>query len=171
MPTPSEESYRFLIENEWRDIHHSRIQEWSALGLIAAAHAGLFAFVDKIKSEPATYLYHINLIYVCSIIDISFALLGLILVCRHRRLMWLKLNWIFDANDKLGLIKKSANPNGIIPENYWKQKYRDSYLEFLNKPKVNWNKLKMPRPFSTSGLMAMLYIILGIIDVFILFSA
>jgi len=51
------ENYRLLIEREWADLHHSRVQEWTALGVVAGAHLGLiqlasFAVNEKIGINP-----------------------------------------------------------------------------------------------------------------------
>jgi hypothetical protein len=166
-----DENYRFFIENEWKDIHHSRIQEWSALGLIAAIHIGLVQLL-KLLNETNSYEIQIDfLIPICCFIALIFSSFGVLMVCRHRRLMWIKLNWIFEAEEKLGLIKNSDNPNGIIPEDYRMKKYsKVDYEMQINKEKVSnskktiWNKLMWPRRLSTSWLMVMLYIIFGIID-------
>jgi hypothetical protein len=30
-----------FLQNEWADLHHSRVQEWTALGVVAGVHLGL----------------------------------------------------------------------------------------------------------------------------------
>ncbi len=35
------EDYRLIIEREWADIHHSRVQEWTCLGVVTGTHLGL----------------------------------------------------------------------------------------------------------------------------------
>jgi len=182
MTTQNAENYRFFIETEWKDIHHSRIQEWSALGLIAAIHIGLIQLLKLINETDFGKNQLDFLTPIFCIIALVFSILGILMVCRHRRLMWIKLNWIFEAEEKLGLIKDSKNPNGIIPESYRMKKYSSNeYKELINKEKelesesdsnnykkTIWNKLMWPRRLSTSWLMAMIYIIFGIINSMIL---
>jgi len=55
--------------------------------------------------------------------------------------MKVKLNWIFQAEEKLHLIKDKHNPHGIIPR-------EDS----PSRP-FPWSGLSAPRPLSTGGLM------------------
>jgi len=38
---PTDESLISFVHNEWTDIHHSRVQEWTALGVVAGIHLGL----------------------------------------------------------------------------------------------------------------------------------
>jgi len=185
MTKQTAENYRFFIQTEWNDIHHSRIQEWSALGIIAAIHIGLIQLLKLINETDFGKNLIDLLTPICCIIALLFSILGILMVCRHRRLMWIKLNWIFEAEEKLGLIKENENPNGIIPSSYRMKKYSsDKYKEHVNKEKESesvsdsnnyeksiWNKLMWPRRLSTSWLMAMLYIIFGIIDsVILIFS-
>jgi hypothetical protein len=102
--------------------------------------------------------------------------------------MWIKLNWIFEAEEKLRLIKTQDNPNGIIPEDYKMLKsnhYKEVLEEELKKniesdldpnqitksTKSVWNKLMWPRFLSTSWLLVALYFLLGVIDLgFLIFS-
>lgn len=173
--------YRLLIETEWKDIHHSRIQEWSALGIIAAIHLGLIQLLKFIADFQTSSLLNIILTLIFCIIAILFAVIGVLMVCRHRRLMWIKLNWIYEAEEKLELVKTEENQNGIIPNDYRMKKYSNKYYSMLkneiNKQsqisnddnKIIWNKLMWPRRLSTSWLMVMIYLLLGIIDFGFLF--
>ena len=182
----TEINYRFLIETEWKDIHHSRIQEWSALGIIAATHIGLIQLLRFVSDLEISGISVKILISIFCLIAILFAFIGILMVCRHRRLMWIKLNWIYEAEEKLGLIKTDDNKNGIIPKGYKMKKYSNKYNKILknetnslpqtleNDNKTIWNKLMWPRKYSTSWLMAMIYILLGIIDfgflIFVVFT-
>lgn len=182
MTTQNDENYRFFIESEWKDIHHSRIQEWSALGIIAAVHVGLLQLLKLFNETDIGKDIIYFLIPLCCIIALVFSLLGILMVCRHRRLMWIKLNWIYEAEDKLKLIKSTSNPDGIIPEDYRMKKYSNKYEEDIyeennsdhvsdNNDNNLWNKLMWPRRLSTSWLIAMLYIIFGIVDFGIFISS
>ena len=159
------ENYRLLIDTEWKDIHHSRIQEWSALGVIAAIHIGLIQLLQFIKASYNAQGLVYSLVPFFCIISIGFCILGILMTCRHRRLMWIKLNWIFDAEEKLHLIKTPKNTKGIIPLDYKMKKYSDEYIKMLKSgKKIVWNRLMWPRFLSTSGLILMFYFLLGFID-------
>ncbi len=151
MPGPEPEILVSFIQNEWSDVHHSRIQEWTALGVVAGVHLGLAQaanlLLDKHPSFP-----HGRLIVGVAIIGAAFAILGALITFRHRHLMRVKLNWIFQAEEKLDLIKDEANPHGIIPR-------EDSPT--TQRP---WEGLSAPRLLSTGGLIVGFYGLLIIID-------
>jgi hypothetical protein len=173
---PERQDYRLLIETEWKDIHHSRIQEWSALGIITAAQLGLIQLLKFIYDSQITSSLIEIFTPICCIIAILFSIIGILMVCRHRRLMWIKLNWIYESEQKLGLIKTEGNQHGIIPIGYKMKKISRGYNEILEDEKNSvskiitednktiWNKLMWPRKLSTSWLMIMIYILLGTID-------
>ncbi len=149
-PKPQPEDYRFLIEREWADIHHSRLQEWSALGVVAASHFALFQlfdFASKFAPSQVSAVAMAGLSF-----GVLFSLLGVLITCRHSHLMRTKLTWIFEAEDHLGLIKDAENPGGIIPR-------------ALKAPKPSERvRLALPRPLSTGGLIICLYLLLGAFD-------
>ncbi len=149
------ESYRLLIEREWADLHHSRVQEWTALGIVAGAHLGLiqlanFAINDKIGVSPQ------NIVFFACILGIILSIIGALMTCRHRRLMQIKLNWIYQAELQLGLIKTNENPDGIIPS--------DAAVQ----SNIKWRGLSLPRLLSTSGLILCFYAMFLFIDVLVI---
>ena len=145
------EDYRLLIEREWADIHHSRIQEWTALGVVAGAHLGLIQLANlAIDAKDGISIAAIKTVAV--VIGAVLSILGALMTCRHRQLMRIKLGWIYDAELKLGLIKSATNPDGVIPEN----------AQML--ASVEWWGLSLPRPLSTSGLILWLYIVFLLLD-------
>ena len=172
---PKEEDYRSLISNEWKDIHHSRIQEWSALGVITASHVGIFQLIKFIRSVKDLESINEILIPICCILALGFSIAGILMTCRHRRLMWIKFKWILACEDQLGLIKDKSNPLGIIPkdkkikkslEEYKKRAEKEiSEADDKSKNKSIWDKLKWPRRFSTSWIIVLLYILIAIIDI------
>jgi hypothetical protein len=149
---PNPKDYHLLIEREWADIHHSRIQEWTALGVVMGAHLGLIQLV-KFAIKESVPLPNSVIIISASVIGAWFAVLGALVTCRHRRIMEVKLGWIFEAEDRLGLIKKSDNSNGIIPE--------DAKMKVSN----NKCKLSFPPFLSVSGLIFYFYVTLFIVDI------
>lgn len=52
MPNP--EDYRLIVEREWADIHHSRIQEWAVLGIVTGAHLGLIQLAKIVKEASVS---------------------------------------------------------------------------------------------------------------------
>lgn len=147
---PEPEDFRFLIEHAWADIHHSRVQEWTALGVVAGVHIGILQLLDWAReiSAPARFATLVNL-GLC--IGLLFSILGILITCRHRHLMMVKLGWISQAEGRLGLAKGPSSPYGIIP----------------SRPKAptSWKGLSWPRFLSTSWFIIYLYILLSAFDV------
>lgn len=149
------ESYRLLIEREWADLHHSRVQEWTALGIVAGAHLGLiqlasFAINDKIGVAPQV------IVNMSGILGAILSIIGALMTCRHRRLMQVKLGWIYQAELHLGLIKTDENPDGIIPSAAAMQS------------KIEWRGLSLPRLLSTIGLILCFYVMFFLIDILVI---
>jgi len=110
------ETYREFLSLEWSDIHHSRLQEWSALGVVTGVHLGIVQLLKFIKGLSLSLPFQNVAIFGC-ISCIVFSVLGVLLTCRHRRLMRIKLGWIYQAEKELGLVKINSESDGIIPEN------------------------------------------------------
>lgn len=156
---PTSEGLVGFVQNEWADLHHSRVQEWTALGVVAGVHLGL-AQVVNLALGKHPFLTLGALAVVSALLGAAFAILGILITVRHRHLMRVKLNWIFQAEEKLGLIKDDDNPDGIIPR------------EDSPTTAHSWKGLSAPRPLSTGGLMIGLYALLIVIDLLaIVFSA
>ena len=143
---PSPDSYRLLIEQEWGDIHHSRVQEWTALGVVTGAHVGILQLFTFLAKENPNVSFP-SVAVSGGILAAAFAVLGLLMTLRHRQLMSVKLGWIYSAEEFLGLIKTEENPHGVIPKS-----------AEMNAP-VQWNGLGIPRIFSTSWLLSCFYIL------------
>ena len=98
-----EEDYRLIIKHEWADIHHSRVQEWTCLGVITGAHFGIIKGLQVIKGlgdKAAVYFDVFSMVGL--IMAMLLCVLGLLMTCRHRTLMIIKLDWIFQAEEHLG---------------------------------------------------------------------
>lgn len=150
---PSPETLRSFITNEWADLHHSRVQEWTALGIVAGVHVVALQFASFLIEKHAAIPPR-TLLPVASAIAAAFAVFGILITCRHRRVMNVKLNWIFQAEDKLGLIYDEGGP-GIVR--------RDEAPTRI----YPWKGLSAPRPFSTGGLIIGLYMLLIVVDVLV----
>jgi hypothetical protein len=140
-----------LSNIEWKDLHHSRIQEWSALGVVAGVHLALTQ-MPKFLKETGGLLPGLPTAIIGCLIGIGFVVIGALLTCRHRRFMQIMLKWIFDAESKLGLVKSDDNPIGVIPP--WAELHSG----------LGWRGLSLPRLLSTSGLILFLYGLFIIID-------
>lgn len=140
-----------LMKTEWADIHHSRVQEWSALGVVTGAHIVVTQIPKSMTETGATLSPSLAAIASC-LLGIAFAVIGALVTCRHRRLMQIKLNWIYDAELKLGLVKTADNPNGVIPQ-----------VAQIPSTAV-WRGLAWPRFLSTSGLILTFYILFLALD-------
>lgn len=158
MNKPEKEDYRILIDNEWKDIHHSRIQEWSALGVITGAHLGIITLLDFAKDSAESINFQL-IAWVGILTGIFFSAIGIFMTMRHRRLMIIKLDWIYNAELKLGLIKTDKNPDGVIPE-----------IQLDPKSRKSWRGLVFPRLLSTSGLITLFYFALILLDVLMLIT-
>jgi hypothetical protein len=150
---PSAETLRCFIVTEWADLHHSRVQEWTALGVVAGVHLVVIQVVSALVEKHTAHLQHM-LVLLASAIAVAFAVFGILITCRHRHLMKVKLNWIFQAEDKLGLIADDVHA-GIIPR-------IDAPTE-----RVSWEGLSVPRPLSTSGLIVGFYALLILVDILV----
>jgi hypothetical protein len=149
---PESADYRLLIEREWDDIHHSRGQEWTALGVVTGAHLGILQLLVFVHGLTISLPFRL-LAIVGSALALIFGLLGILMTCRHRRLMYIKIDWIAQAEEALGLLKTEHNPAGIIPPPL-----------SMKKPSPEWRGLMLPRFLSTSWLILCMYLMLGILD-------
>ncbi|MBU0716799.1 MAG: hypothetical protein KJ749_00990, partial [Planctomycetes bacterium] len=134
---PQPEDYRLWIERAWADLHHSRTQEWSALGVVVGVHLA----ITQLLTERAPSFNRVEFIAAC-----VFIVIGALITLRHRYLMMSKLVLIFKAEDKLGLVDHAENDEnspGIFPVS--------------ERPRLgfHWRKLALPRLLSTSGLILM----------------
>jgi hypothetical protein len=153
---PDTDALIAFLDNEWRDVHHSRIQEWSSLGVVAAAHAALTQ-VPKLIEDSTINLRPTTVVLIASAFAAAFAIVGALLTCRHRRLMEEKLGWIYDAQDRLGLIKETS-PWGVFPAD-------------KKMPQKMKGVLSRPRFLSTSGFILLFYALFALIDLAIFWSA
>lgn len=151
-PHPSYDSYRMLVEREWADLHHSRVQEWTALGVVTAAHVGILQLLTLTRNAALSMPFS-TLVLLGGLLAGVFAVLGLLVTMRHRCLMAKKLGWIWTAEELLGLIKTPDNPRGVVP------------TEAKMKPPIQWKELGIPRFLSTSWLIACFYLLFLTLDV------
>jgi len=173
---PCPEDYRMLIKRAWEDLHHSRTQEWRALVAITGAHLVIFQAVKYGYAEPFLTGDAWPAL-VGGGISLAAACVGALVVFRHRRLMQVKMRWIYRAEDFLGLIRATSEDElteagdgtesvdtedpGIIPRN-----------RRLETP-IKWNGLSWPRFLSTSWLILALFVLLILLDTvaIVIFSA
>lgn len=144
------------IQSEWADVHHSRVQEWTALGIVAGIHFGLTQTVGPLKEHLEFPIE--TLIVASATVGVVFSLLGILITFRHRHLMRVKLNWIYKAESKLNLIEEKDGDGGIIP------------IDDAPTKAYRWKGLAAPRLSSTGGLIVCIYALLIIIDVFVIYA-
>jgi hypothetical protein len=148
---PEPQDYRLLIERAWADIHHSRLQEWSVLGVVTGAHLGILQLLIFVRDLSVAVPFPV-LATLGPMLGIVFAVIGALMTCRHRRLMRIKVGWIYQAEGHLGLVKSEDNPGGIIPANPAMQESPE------------WGGLMWPRFLSTSWLILCLFLLLAALD-------
>lgn len=141
-----------FVANTWADIHHSRVQEWSALAAVSATHLALTQ-VPKITQEMKLGVDDSKLVLALVVIGVLFSVAGALVTCRHRTLMQIKLGWIADAEDLLGLTMRDGNRYGVVPPPARMRQAK------------SWRGLSMPRMFSTSWLMLCFYVLYVVSDV------
>lgn len=179
---PQPADYRLLIEREWADVHQSRIQEWSALGVVVAVHLAVTQLSPANAARLGGWHFYFGII---------FAVLGLFITLRHRHLMMTKLGWIFDAESELGLIRSPGEKpkhrlreviewpqkckwlrpfRGQMPDPGAERKTSPNGILGISRPEIGWIvpglHLAFPRFLSTSGLIAMIYLCLIAYDYF-----
>ncbi len=161
---PTDETLRTFIQMEWADLHHSRVQEWTALGVVAGVHVVLIQavsfLIEKHFAAP-----HVT-ISAASAVAASFAVFGILITLRHRHLMNVKLHWISQAEERLGLVRNEQNDGGIISTNELNEPGRGRKKRRPGKP-IAWKGLAWPRPFSTGGLLIGFYVLLIAVDVLV----
>ena len=116
---PSRDDYRLVITDAWQDIHHSRVQEWSSLGVVIAIHVAIIQLLDFLNNDANNF--KVTMI-IAGLIGVMFAIIGIGITNRHRILMIKKMNWITLAEYKLGLLidihkelSENINNKGVIP--------------------------------------------------------
>ncbi|MBL9118058.1 MAG: hypothetical protein JNJ83_23820 [Verrucomicrobiaceae bacterium] len=156
---PSEEALIVFLQTEWQDVHHSRIQEWSALGVVTGTHFAMVqlpSMLEKLKLEGGDWS---AVVMIGCAVSFIMAVLGMLITCRHRNLMEVKLSRIFEAERQLGLVKSDTNPMGIL----------NAEDKMLSASKARG--LSLPRPLSTSGMIFSFYLVLVLFDVMCLLFA
>lgn len=141
-----------MMKLQWADIHHSRLQEWSGLGVVAGAQIAITQ-IPKFLKETDVALLPTATAVVGFLVGIAFAIIGVLITCRHRRLMEKKFNLLFKIEGQLGLVITDDNPAGIID--------KDARMPYDADPhKV----LSRPRALSTSGLILTFYALFFLFD-------
>ena len=95
-----------------------------------------------------------HIILSAPIVNIIYAIIGILITLKHRTIMKEKLTAITNAECKLGLINSKDNVHGVInpPEN-------------IRAEKIILNAFTIPSYKSVSGLIVMAYITLIILDI------
>ena len=161
---PSPEDYLKLIETEWADFHHSRLQEWTAFGIVAGIHLGIITLFDVFSAGDPSKIAKAFLI--CGpITGIIFAILGALVTCRHERLKKIKLQWIGRAEYFRGIMRTKEEDEALLGDN--KDVPNPRIIPFNNNLWIDipWNGLMLPRRLSTSWLILWFYVFLILVDI------
>lgn len=146
-----------LIEYEWKDQHHSRIQEWSALGVVTGAHVALTQlpkiFIDSGTATPSPSVIQAGLS--CCII---FTIVGFLITCRHRYLHDKGRDWIKELTASLSFNSKQPQINFL----------HRPFPEVLVRPDMNG--LKFPRRLSTGWMILVFYVLFLVADITCLYA-
>ena len=60
---PSKDDYLKFIELEWADFHHSRLQEWTAFGIVAGIHLGIITLFDVFSPDDPSKIEKVLLLF------------------------------------------------------------------------------------------------------------
>ena len=161
---PEGEDYRMLIENAWKDLHHSRLQEWSSLVVVAGVHLAAIQIV-RYSDELKNLISVQYLSTTAFAIGTFFALIGAAITCRHRKIMSTKMSWIKDAEKKLGLMKPEQNNDA--EEKLDLMKPEQNNYGIINPKDVKVPSIR-PRFGSVSFFILMFYVIFVIVDMVII---
>ncbi|MDX2440183.1 MAG: hypothetical protein QNK40_06480 [Desulfobacterales bacterium] len=110
----SDANYRLVVQDSWKDIHHSRNQDWTALGAILAAQFGVFKIIETFSEKGERLIDQPKIYLVACLAGIVLSYAGLCVTRRHKSLSKIKLDWITEAENRLGVLKSTRNPMGII---------------------------------------------------------
>jgi hypothetical protein len=166
---PGPDDYRMVMDHAWRDIHHSKLQEWSSFGVITATHVGIAQLLNLFKSNPGSMSV---VIVIAALIGIVFAVIGTGITHRHRKLVVTKMSWITMAQYKLGLMidishqfSDEVNDKGVI---LLDQPMIDNLRLYENEvnrsTRPGKDRYKLVRRRSTSSLMFAYYLLLILLD-------
>jgi hypothetical protein len=161
---PSQEDYRKLIETEWADFHHSRLQEWTAFGIVAGIHLGIITIFDVFGAGDPSNIAKTFLLF-GPFIGIIFAVLGGLVTCRHERLKKIKLQWIGRAEYFRGLMRTNEEDEALLGDN--KDVPNPRIIPFNQNlwTDIPWEGLMLPRRLSTSWLILCFYGFLILVDI------
>jgi hypothetical protein len=144
---PSEESIRHFIDCTWKDIHHSRLQNWTGITVVTAFHVGMLKIFEFSLNRQ---IYHFDIKLVLLIFGALFCLIGFLITKIHQNQLYNKLNWIKEAEEELNTIVFLKNVNN--------EKYKNIIPKFIR------------RNFLTAGsLMGYFFLLLMILDILFIF--
>jgi hypothetical protein len=101
MTSKSEESTRHFIDYTWKDIHHSRLQNWTGITVVTAFHIGILKIIDLLRVN--NHLMCINRILLG--FGAAFCLIGFLITRIHQQQLYKKLDWIINAEKSLKTIR------------------------------------------------------------------
>lgn len=95
---PTDESTRHYIEYTWKDIHHSRLQNWTAITVVTAFHIGILKIIEfYMNDQPRIDLFILMLTF-----GALFCLVGFLITRKHQNQLYKGLKSIRMAQIQLG---------------------------------------------------------------------
>ena len=94
---PNHEDIRMLMDQAWKDHHHTRNQTWRALQMVAALGVGLIGIDARYSNAYATTAAAVLLSIV--------AIIGIAITIRHAKVERAKMKTILNCEEKLGIFE------------------------------------------------------------------
>jgi hypothetical protein len=107
---PSPESLYKFLDYTWKDIHHSRLQNWTGITVVSAFHFGIFKSIEYLLNKN---LFSQNIKITMFIFGALFCLLGFLITRKHQSQLYDKLDWIRESEKKLKIDKINYNSNKV----------------------------------------------------------
>lgn len=98
-PTP-QTLYHF-IEYTWKDIHHSRLQNWTGITIVTAFHIGILKATEFLFNKQ---LFNMSIKINLFIFGAFFCLIGFLITYKHQKQMYKRLKWNKNAETMLNII-------------------------------------------------------------------
>jgi hypothetical protein len=146
------ESIYSFLEYTWKDIHHSRLQNWTGITIVTTFHIGILKLTEYFLDNKA---FNETLKITLFTFGSLFCLIGFLITRVHQKQLYKKLGWIKAAEEKLGL-------------NLFKN---ESPIEKKNEDKLLRKSFKFLKRnlFTAGSLMSYFYLLLMIFDILCMF--
>ena len=153
---PSQETLKHYIDYTWKDIHHSRLQNWTGITVVTAFHIGIFKVVEFLYEN--SFLNTKSKIVIFSF-GALFCAIGYLITFLHQKQMYERLGRIKRAEQMLGT---ETLKHKLEKQNNEPQQENSSFAGKMKK--------FLKRNFCTVGaLMGYFFFLLLILDILCIF--